>query len=108
MHKDTKVHYPLPLNPVETGMYNLDKETMQQMIKRMSQTLTDFKSTNTFAQSQTNVGRQTAKEFFSKENLTHPVVEENARLKEKLKMLEDVRSQSGNVNKIANDKHRVE
>jgi hypothetical protein len=32
-----------------------------------------------------NVGRQTAKEFFSKENMSHPVVEENISLKQKLK-----------------------
>lgn len=31
-----KVHYPLPLNPVETGTYMMDKETMKRMVKRMS------------------------------------------------------------------------
>jgi hypothetical protein len=35
------------------------------------------------------VGRHTAREFFSKENLTHPVVEENQKLRERLRMLEE-------------------
>ena len=75
-----KVHYPLPLNPVETGAYMMDKETMQRMVKRMSQTLTEFKSMGVTGSSmgQSNgFGRQTAKEFFSKENIMHPAVEEN-------------------------------
>ena len=41
---ETKVHYPLPLNPVETNTFQLDKETMQRMVKRMSQTLSEFKN----------------------------------------------------------------
>ena len=31
-----KVHYPMPLNPVETGTYLMDKDTMRRMVKRMS------------------------------------------------------------------------
>lgn len=41
-----KVHYPLPLNPVETGAFLMDKDTMKRMVSRMSQTLTEFKSMN--------------------------------------------------------------
>lgn len=40
-------------------------------------------------------GRHTAREFFSKENLTHPVVEENQKLREKLRLLEETSSQKG-------------
>lgn len=29
MLKENKIHYPLPLNPVEAGVFELDKETMQ-------------------------------------------------------------------------------
>ena len=80
-----KIHYPLPLNPVETGAFTMDRETMLRMVQRMSQTLTEFKSmNNTGNGSQMNynsIGRQTAKEFFSKENMIHPVVEENVVLK---------------------------
>ncbi len=31
-----KVHYPLPLNPIETGPFLMDKETMKRMVQRMS------------------------------------------------------------------------
>ena len=39
----------------------------------------------------TNIARNTAKEFFSKENVLHPVVEENMSLKQKLKQLEQTK-----------------
>jgi hypothetical protein len=43
--KDLKVHYPLSLNPIEPGSTQmLDKQTMQKMVKRMSQTITEFKA----------------------------------------------------------------
>lgn len=43
--------------------------------------------------------RNTAKEFFSRENLIHPVVDENAKLREKLRYLEDAKSaRSGTSN----------
>lgn len=74
MSGDSKVHYPLPLNPVETGPFLMDKETMKRMVTRMSQTLTEFKS---LGGTVTSLGRNTAQEFFSKENIRHPVVEEN-------------------------------
>jgi len=47
--------------------------------------------------SQSNFGRHTAREFFSKENLIHPIVDENQKLREKLRMLEEAKStKSGN------------
>jgi hypothetical protein len=57
-----------------------------------------------------NAGRQTAKEFFSKENITHPVIDENAQLKRKLKQLEEARQMGGavSVNSLQNDKSRVD
>lgn len=64
----------------------------------MSQTLSEFRNNNNVMNqtngtnsnmsngfnNNNNFGRQTAKEFFSKENITHPVVEENLILKKKL------------------------
>ena len=41
-----KVHYPMPLNAVETGTYMMDKDTMKRLVKRMGQTLSDFKGFN--------------------------------------------------------------
>ena len=93
-----KVHYPLPLNPVETGPFLMDKETMKRMVSRMSQTLTEFKTLNSTVSSGNGsamFGRHTAKEFFSRENLTHPLVEENQKLREKLKLLESAKSERG-------------
>lgn len=75
---------------------------MKRMVARMSQTLTEFKTMNSTISSggasvSNGFGRNTAREFFSKENLIHPVVEENQKLREKLKMLEDAKSsRSGN------------
>lgn len=100
-----KVHYPLPLNPVETGPFLMDKDTMRRMVQRMSQTLTEFKSTpnqnhshnHSIASTSTannNLGRQTAREFFSRENLIHPIVDENQKLRDKLRMLEEAASKS--------------
>jgi ABC-type phosphate transport system ATPase subunit len=96
----------------------MDKETMLRMVKRMSQTLTEFKSMgNTSQSNQTftnsnnnNMGRQTAKEFFSKENKTHPAVEENMNLKKKLKQLEQARQMGGAVslNNLNFEKSKVE
>ena len=91
----SKVHYPLPLNPVETGAFLMDKETMKRMVSRMSQTLTEIK------QSPAASARQTAKEFFSKENLTHPVVEENLKLREKLRLLEETKSHRGGAAQVS-------
>jgi hypothetical protein len=53
------VHYPLPLNPVETGAFLMDKETMKRMVARMSQTLSEFKHSmnNTISSSGSSVAR---------------------------------------------------
>ena len=75
----------------------MDKETMKRMVSRMSQTLTEIKQTSTSMQS----ARQTAKEFFSKENLTHPMVEENLKLREKLRLLEETKSQRGGAAQVS-------
>jgi len=103
----SKVHYPLPLNPVETGTYMMDKETMQRMVKRMSQTLTEFRPNGLPLGV---AARQTAREFFSKENASHPVVEENAQLKKKLQQLEQARAMGGAVslNSLHVEKKKVE
>ncbi|CDW86326.1 UNKNOWN [Stylonychia lemnae] len=121
-----KVHYPLPLNPVETGTYLMDKETMKRMVKRMSQTLGEFRNMNstggmsqqnqsngfnqTTGTMNSNFGRQTAKEFFSKENLMHPAVEENAQLKKKLQQLEQAKVLGGAVslNNLHVEKKKIE
>ena len=45
LDKDSKqkVHYPMPLVPLETSQpHLLDKETMKLMIKKMGQSLTQF------------------------------------------------------------------
>lgn len=82
---ESKVHYPLPLNPLSTGSEMLDKQTMQKMVQRMSQTLTEFKKMGNTPQQMnnpfSNIGLQTAKEFFSKENKMHPLIDENTKLK---------------------------
>ena len=50
--------------------------------------------------------RNTAKEFFSRENLIHPVVDENAKLREKLRYLEDAKSaRSGTANVPISNMH---
>ena len=58
-----KVHYPMPLVPLETSQpHLLDKETMKLMIKKMGQSLTQFnqvsQSMNNTVQSQSSLGRQ--------------------------------------------------
>lgn len=67
---------------------------MKRMVMRMSQTLSEFKSMNSTINSgqSSGFGRHTAREFFSKENLTHPLMDENQKLREKLKMLEEAKS----------------
>jgi hypothetical protein len=107
------VHYPLPLNPVETGAFLMDKETMKRMVHRMSQTLSEFKNMNSTLNSAVGSnfgGRQTAREFFSKDNLIHPVVEENQKLREKLRMLQEVSSQksgSAQMHQMSSEADRV-
>ena len=100
--KDAKVHYPLPLNPVETGAFLMDKDTMKRLVRRMSQTLSEFSS-------QAQMMRQT-KEFFSRENSVHPVVEDNALLRHKLSQLEEARLKGGAVsmNTLQAEKDKVE
>ena len=46
LKEGAKVHYPLPLNAVDTGLLKMDKDTMRDMVKRMSQTLTEFQKLN--------------------------------------------------------------
>ena len=94
-----KVHYPLPLNPIESNMFMLDKATMKKMVARMSQTLQDFSSSDAAASSAgfSQAGRRTAQEFFSKENRHHPLMQENESLMSKLHMLEEAKSMSGAV-----------
>jgi hypothetical protein len=69
----------------------MDKETMKRMVQRMSQTLSEFKNMNSTlnsaAGSNFSAARNTAREFFSRDNLIHPVVEENQKLRDKLRML---------------------
>ena len=94
----------MPLNPVETGAFMMDKDTMKRMVSRMSQTLTEFKQSmgsTLNSNVSSGFGRQTAREFFSKENLTHPVVEENQKLRDKLRKLEDAKSQRGGASQIS-------
>jgi hypothetical protein len=62
----------------------------------MSQTLSEFKNMNSTLSSGAGShfsARNTAREFFSKDNLIHPVVDENQKLREKLRMLQEASSQ---------------
>jgi urease alpha subunit len=58
-----------------------------------------------------SVARNTAKEFFSKENVLHPAVEENMNLKKKLKQLEQTRQLGGgavSLNTVHVEKSKIE
>ena len=101
-----KVHYPMPLVPLETSQpHLLDKETMKLMIKKMGQSLTQFNhathSMNNTVQSHSSLGRQseqqfgfvTARSFFSKDNPNHPQVQENEKLKKRMEMLRKLQRQ---------------
>ena len=87
LDKDTKqkVHYPMPLVPIETEPHLLDPQTMKMMIKKMGQSLKQFnvaKNTlNSTMHSQSSAGLNgsqlgfvTARSFFSKDNPNHPQV----------------------------------
>ena len=42
----------------------------------------------------TRTARRTAREFFSKDNLNHPSIEENKQLKSQIKHFKDIKSQT--------------
>ena len=100
-----KVHYPMPLVPLETSQpHLLDKETMKLMIRKMGQSLTQLNdaahSMNNTVQSQSSLGKRseqygfvTARSFFSKDNPNHPQVQENEKLKKRMDMLRKLQRQ---------------
>ena len=106
LDKDTKqkVHYPMPLVPIETEPHLLDPQTMKMMIRRMGQSIKQFNAAkntlNSTMHSQSSAGLNgsqlgfvTARSFFSKDNPNHPQVQENEKLRKRLEMLRKLQSQ---------------
>ena len=95
INKETrqKVHYPLPMMPLETDKpHTLDPQIIKMMIAKMGKSMTsihrqmDQSHSSSFRGSDTSSDRHfvTARSFFSKDNPDHPTVLENAKLKERL------------------------
>lgn len=93
-----KVHYPLPLLPLETDKpHTLDPATIKMMISKMAQSMTNIhrqmgQSQSSF-QSQAQQSDQafvTARSFFSKNNPDHPSVQENQKLRKRLQVLKSI------------------
>ena len=73
------MHYPLPLQTVDSGQVNqLDKETIKLMIRRMGQSHSQFNLKEEVED------EMTAESFFSHTNKFHPMVKDNENLKRKL------------------------
>ena len=104
----SKVHYPLPLMPLETDKpHTLDPATLKLMIAKMARSMTDFHKSTEQSQAsshhsgfnQSLGGRDqnfvTAKSFFSRQNVDHPSVQENMKLKKRLSVLSSIRQSGG-------------
>jgi len=108
------VHYPMPLSLIELSAPFQDPATLKKMVERMSQTLQDFhqmsKSQVSFQSltSGDNFGRQTANEFFSRENMQHPSIEENKKLKQKLESLSMAKSEGGDPHSISRAREQID
>ena len=97
---DQKVHYPLPLNLIETDKpHTVDRETMKLMIARMARTFqaasnpaneSGYSDRLSQTGSSFNDKFVTARSFFSKENQNHPTVKENLKLKKRLEMVQKI------------------
>jgi len=93
-----KVHYPLPLMPLDTDKpHTLDPSTIKMMIAKMGRSMTNIHKkmeqshSSSFRQSDQGALDQnfvTARSFFSKDNLDHPAVLENDKLKKRLTNLQ--------------------
>ena len=109
--ENDKTHYPLPLNLVEINRITdikdqkISKATMRQLIRQMSEVISQSQGTGSIMNTQSDgfgiggsmlnhtlksdmqmstntITRRTAREFFSRDNLQHPSIEENKHLKD--------------------------
>lgn len=113
--ENDKTHYPLPLSMVELDnigslkKFDITPATLRQLIRQMGETISEYSHSehgtsmssgfglnhqgasimNRTIGSNMNGGsmRKTAREFFSKDNLDHPSIDENRHLKQELERM---------------------